>query len=569
MQQSIIFKTLLVLAGVIVFIFITSGYLFVQNDKELIERIRDYNLNSAIKALDYRLEISLKNNQGQMQDMTNMIGKNTSLFLLNFDIDGLKDSLIFDMKREGVKAIKVWDSSMNELFLLALKEDNKIIFKNILPEYYNDYIPLKKSISHNEDGVEKKIGEITLYYDESLIINYINELKKNTMDEINNFDTAINNKLLESNIIKLYIAIGFLITILVVSTILLIIFVNTPLKRLKIGLDDFFLFLQGKKQSPEEIILNTRDEFGQMANSLNKNILVSARLHEEIRELNTNLEKKVAHRTQELANINKEVQDSIDYASTIQRSFLKNPAIIKERFNDSLVIWQPRDKVGGDLYIFEETTEGVLFGVVDCTGHSVPGGFMTMLAGSIIKKLANVLSNNPAKLLSELNIAIKQQLNQEGKDALSDDGLDMGLCFINKENTILRYAGAKMDLIYFKESLQQDKSHQPDININPLNIIKSNKQSIGYKRSKSDYEYTNHEIHIEKSESFYLYSDGITDQTGGNKNFPYGNKKFKKLLLSIQEKTMAEQETIILKTLKEYQGDNERRDDITIIGFKL
>ena len=537
-----------------------------------------------MKALDYRLEISLKNNQGQMQDMTNMIGKNTSLFLLNFDIDGLKDSLIFDMKREGVKAIKVWDSSMNELFLLALKEDNKIIFKNILPEYYNDYIPLKKSISHNEDGVEKKIGEITLYYDESLIINYINELKKNTMDEINNFDTAINNKLLESNIIKLYIAIGFLITILVVSTILLIIFVNTPLKRLKIGLDDFFLFLQGKKQSPEEIILNTRDEFGQMANSLNKNILVSARLHEEIRELNTNLEKKVAHRTQELANINKEVQDSIDYASTIQRSFLKNPAIIKERFNDSLVIWQPRDKVGGDLYIFEETTEGVLFGVVDCTGHSVPGGFMTMLAGSIIKKLANVLSNNPAKLLSELNIAIKQQLNQEGKDALSDDGLDMGLCFINKENTILRYAGAKMDLIYFKESHQREvKSHQldtkslqrevkslqPDININPLNIIKSNKQSIGYKRSKSDYEYTNHEIHIEKSESFYLYSDGITDQTGGNKNFPYGNKKFKKLLLSIQEKTMAEQETIILKTLKEYQGDNERRDDITIIGFKL
>lgn len=555
MQQSIIFKTLFVLASVMIGIFIASGYLFVQNDKELIREIRNYNLDSATRNLDYRLEISLKNNQNQMRDMTNMIGKNSSLFLLNFDIEGLKESLSFDMKQEGVKAIKIWDTFTNELFLLAFKEGSDIVFKDTLPAVFDNYIQLKKQISHNVDSFEQKIGEITLYYDESLIISHINELKEKTQNEINDFDTAINNQLLQSNIIKLYIAIGFLLTILIVSTILLIVFVNNPLKRLKTGLDNFFLFLQGKQESPREIILNTRDEFGQMANSLNKNISVSARLHEEIRELNTDLEKKVAHRTQELFDINKEVQDSIDYASTIQRSFLKNPVIIQDRFNDSFVIWQPRDKVGGDLYIYEEIDEGVLFGIVDCTGHSVPGGFMTMLAGSIIKKLADDLGDNPARLLSELNVAIKLQLNQEGKDSLSDDGLDMGICFINRDDTILKYAGAKTDLIYFKE--------------NEINIIKSNKQSIGYKRSKFDYEYTNHEINIEKLESFYLYSDGISDQTGGLKNFPYGNKKFKNLLSSIQDKTMAEQKNIILDTLKIYQGDNSRRDDVTVIGFKL
>ncbi len=330
---------------------------------------------------------------------------------------------------------------------------------------------------------------------------------------------------------------------------------NNPLNRLKTGLDDFFLFLQGKKESPQEILLNTHDEFGQMANSLNRNISVSAKLHEEIRELNVNLEKKVSLRTQELSDINKEVQDSIEYAANIQSSFLKNTSIIMNRFDDSLVIWQPRDKVGGDLYIYEETDDGVLFGVVDCTGHSVPGGFMTMLAGSIIKKLANDLSDNPGKLLSELNIAIKHQLNQEGKESLSDDGLDMGLCFIDKEDSILRYAGAKMDLIYFKDGA--------------INSIKSNKQSIGYKRSKSDYEYTNHEIPVEKLESFYLYSDGVTDQTGGEKGFPYGNKKFKKLLQSLQGTSMANQKNVILDTLATYQGDTHRRDDITVIGFKL
>jgi len=555
MTKSIIFKILLGLGVVIFCILTVSGYLFIQNDKALIAEIREYNLNSAMKALDSRLEISLRNNQGQMQEITNMISKNSSLFLLNFDVDGLKDSLLFDMKRDGIQAIKVWDTAMNGLFLLAFKEDNNIIFGEKLPDLFSDFTQLKKNIKDQEHDDAQNLGELTLYYDESLIIDHINKLKEQTKGEINSFNSALNDQLLQANITKLYIAIGFLITILVVSTILLVIYVNKPLKRLKTGLDDFFLFLQGIRESPQEISISSHDEFGQMARSLNKNISVSAALHAEIHELNIDLEKKVALRTQELSEINKEVKDSIEYASTIQRSFLTKPAIIKERIQESFVIWEPRDQVGGDLYIYEETSKGVLFGVVDCTGHSVPGGFMTMLAGSIIKKLAKDLFDNPAKILGELNVAIKQQLNQGGKNSLSDDGLDMGLCFIHRDETFLRFAGAKTDLIYIKDD--------------EVSIIKSNKQSIGYKRSKYDYEYTNHEIHIEKGESFYLYSDGITDQTGGDKGFPYGNKKFKNLLLSIQKQTMENQQKTIHKTLKEYQGDEHRRDDVTVIGFKL
>ncbi|MFK5892403.1 MAG: SpoIIE family protein phosphatase [Pseudomonadota bacterium] len=566
MKQSIIFKTLLILGSVVIIIFIASGYLFSKNDNELIAKIRDYNLNSAMTALDYRQALSLKNNQQQMQDATSMIAKNSSSFLLNFDTDGLKESLLFDIKRSGVKAIRVWDSSMNEVFLLAFKEDNNIVFKKSLPEFFNQYTQFKRPINQINSNKVNTIGEITLYYDESIIIDLINKLKKQTKEEISNFNHAIDKELLQSNIIKLYIAIGFLITILLVSTLLLIIFVNTPLKLLKTGLDDFFLFLQHKKNSTEKIILNSNDEFGQMAKSLNENISVSAKLHEDIRELNSNLEQKVAHRTEELAQINQEVQDSIDYAATIQRSFLKDPAIIHKRFNDSFIIWQPRDKVGGDLYIYEEKANNILFGVVDCTGHSVPGGFMTMLAGSVIKKLSNEFFDNPAKLLGELNIAIKHQLNQDSKNSLSatyslsDDGLDIGLCFIDKEHKLLRFAGAKIDLVYFKSD---------ELDNIELNIVKSNKQSIGYKKSKIDYEYTNHEIHVDSSESFYLYSDGLTDQAGGQKNYPYGNKKFKNLLTSIQGNSMTEQASIILHTLTQYQGINSKRDDITVIGFKI
>ena len=556
MKSSIILKTLLILGGVIITIFLGFGYFSSQKDGELIRDIQKYNLDSALKALDSRKAERLEINQMQMKGIVKTIAKNSSTYLMDYDTNGLKKSLLFDMKKESVKAIKIWDNEVEEIFLLALKKDGKIVFDLPLPQEFEQFTQFTHTInSVNAYGKKENLGTITFYYDESSIIKKIEKLKEDTTKEIAQFNATVDKQLAASNTIKLFIFIAALIAVLFVMSILLMHFVNTPLKQLQIGLDSFFLFLQGKQDFTKHIEIDSDDEFGQMANSLNENIAVSARLHEELNSLYTELEEKVQIRTQELADVNKEVQDSIEYASTIQRSFLKSSSHIEKNFSDSFVVWQPRDKVGGDLYIYEEHEKGVMFGVVDCTGHSVPGGFMTMLAGSIIKKLSHEHFDDPAKLLSELNIAIKQQLNQDGETSLSDDGLDMGLCFINAEGTHLQFAGAKIDLLYFKEGEQH--------------IIKSNKQSIGYKRSKEDYEYINHEITIDGSESFYLYSDGITDQTGGEKNFPYGNKKFKKYLLEVQNKPMAQQRELILENLLSYQNENSRRDDVTVIGFKI
>ncbi|NOQ29572.1 MAG: SpoIIE family protein phosphatase [Helicobacteraceae bacterium] len=556
MNKSIILKTLLILGSLIIAIFLGFGYLFSQNDNKLISDIRKYNLDSAMKALDSRQAARLAINQLQMQEIVTTIAKNSSSYLMDYDSNGLKKSLEFDMKKDGVKAIQIWDNEVGEIFLLAIKDNNKIVFSNSLPKEYEKFTKFKQTINNtNAYGATEELGLITFYYDQSSIIQKIQKLKENTTLNIAKFNATVDKQLEESNSMKLFTAIGALITILIVMSILLMSFVNRPLKSLQHGLDSFFLFLQGKQDFTKRIEINSDDEFGQMATSLNENIAVSARLHEELNSLYNELEEKVEIRTQELAEVNREVQDSIEYASTIQRSFLKDTSLIEKKFSDSFVIWQPRDKVGGDLYIYEESDKGIIFAVVDCTGHSVPGGFMTMLAGSMIKKLSNDYFVDPAKLLSELNIAIKEQLNQDVENSLSDDGLDMGLCYINKNGTVLKFAGAKMDLLYFKDNEQH--------------IVKSNKQSIGYSRSKSDYEYTNHEIHIDSSESFYLYSDGITDQTGGDKHFPYGNKKFKTFLNDIQQKPMSEQQTLILDNLASYQKENTRRDDITVIGFKV
>ena len=556
MIKSIILKTLLILGSLIITIFLGFSYLFSQNDRELINDIQKYNLDSAIKALDSRQASRLKINQLQMQEIVKSIADNSSAYLMDYDVNGLKKSLLFDMKKDDIKAIRIWDNELEEVFLLAVKEKDKIIFNQPMPKGFEKFTKFEHPInSTNGYGEIEDLGIITFYYDESSIIKKIEKLKEDTTSEIQKFNETVNKQLDQSNRIKLMMSVGALIAILVVMSILLMHFVNKPLKSLQHGLDSFFLFLQGKEKSTKKIEIDSNDEFGQMATSLNENIAVSARLHEELSSLSNELEEKVKVRTQELAEINREVQDSIEYASTIQKSFLKSSCVIEQKLSESFVVWEPRDKVGGDLYIYEESDDGIIFGVVDCTGHSVPGGFMTMLAGSMIKKLSNDYFTNPAKLLGELNRAIKNQLNQDVENSLSDDGLDMGLCYINKEGTQMIFSGAKIDLLYFKNKKQH--------------IIKSDKQSIGYKRSKSDYEYTNHEIHIDESESFYLYSDGITDQTGGSKSFPYGNKKFKAYLESIQDRPMVEQEKLIVENLQEYQKSNSRRDDITVIGFKI
>lgn len=556
MDKSIILKTLLILGSLIVTIFLGFGYLFSQNDNKLISDIRKYNLDSAMKALDSRQAERLAINQAQMKEIATTIAKNSSSYLMDYDLNGLKKSLEFDMKKDAIKAIEIWDNEVEEIFVLAIKDKDKIVFTKTLPKEFDKFTKFKYPINQtNSSSVIEELGIITFYYDESSIIKKIQLLKENTTKEIAKFNETVDRQLEESNRMKLLMSMVALIAILIVMSILLLHFVNKPLKKLQQGLDSFFLFLQGKQDFTKQIEINSNDEFGQMATSLNENIAVSARLHEELNSLYTELEEKVQIRTKELAEINKDMQDSVEYASTIQRSFLKNSLLIEKQFSEALVIWEPRDKVGGDLYIYEESTEGILFGVVDCTGHSVPGGFMTMLAGSVIKKLSTEYFNNPAKLLSELNIAIKRQLNQNENGSLSDDGLDMGLCFIDKDKKILRFSGAKLDLVYFKDNHEY--------------LIKSNKQSIGYKRSKEEYEYTNHEVHIDASESFYLYSDGITDQTGGNKNFPYGNKKFKNFLLDIQKYNMFEQKKLIVDNLLKYQNDTTRKDDITVIGFKI
>jgi CheY-like chemotaxis protein len=277
------------------------------------------------------------------------------------------------------------------------------------------------------------------------------------------------------------------------------------------------------------------------------------RVKEMLARINTHL--SLSEQKHKLESLILDINSSINYATRIQKSLLPSHSILNFNLKNNFVIWEPIDRIGGDLYIYEECKDYILFGVIDCTGHGIPGAIMTMLVSTLIKKLKiETTYESPAMVIARLNEDIKEYLKQNSIDGISDDGLDIGLCSIKKDRTKLKYAGARIDLIYFEDG-QQYK-------------IKADKQSVGYKRSSLDYEYKEHQLDIKGNQTFYLYTDGAIDQVGEENKFPFGNKRLLKLIEKTFEKPFYEQKQIILDTIEKYQGNQTRRDDITIVGFK-
>lgn len=194
--------------------------------------------------------------------------------------------------------------------------------------------------------------------------------------------------------------------------------------------------------------------------------------------------------------------------------------------------------------------------VIDCTGHGVPGAFVTMIAGAGFRSIiSEEYFGNPAGMLQALNQFVTQTLCQELECAKSDNGMDMGFCCIDRKGGKITYAGAKFSLLIIDQ--------------NEIREIKGNKQSLGYKQPNVEYEFTNHSIGISSSAAYYLYSDGIVSQVGEKKKFPFGHNRFQKILRENCQKPFAEQKEILIKTFEKYQGNQKRRDDITVFGFSV
>ncbi len=267
------------------------------------------------------------------------------------------------------------------------------------------------------------------------------------------------------------------------------------------------------------------------------------------------MSKEKAERERETAETaNKKLTDSIRYAQMIQSSLLPNPENIKGFLSDSFFIWKPRDIVGGDFIFTDWFDDGLLIAVIDCTGHGVPGAFMTIIASFGLKKITEGEGfHAPDQILKRMNFLVKTTLQQDTEYALSDDGLDAAICFIKPEEKTLTFAGARLPLFYVSDG--------------EVKVIKGDRQSVGYKRSDVNFKFTSHTLRIEPGMVFYMLTDGFTDQIGGKNSLRFGTKKFTELIKANYKQPFDEQRDILLEAYNEHRGENEKRDDVTVIGF--
>ncbi len=278
------------------------------------------------------------------------------------------------------------------------------------------------------------------------------------------------------------------------------------------------------------------------------------------------LEEEVRIRTVKIEKQKKDITDSIKYAKRIQTAALPPGELIQQYLPEHFVLFKPRDIVSGDFYWMKQINKYTVITAADCTGHGVPGAFMSMLGMALLNEIVRDKSVTHAnQVLNRLRAEIKLALRQTGKEGEAKDGMDIALCVIDKENMKLQYAGAYNPLYLFRKT--SDK----------LELIetKADKMPIGiHLKEKSSF--TNHEIDIKENDIIYIFSDGFIDQFGGYDDeaikrggVKFKSRRFKELLLEINDKEMSEQKEILNNTIEQWKGSNDQVDDILVIGIKV
>jgi serine phosphatase RsbU (regulator of sigma subunit)/Tfp pilus assembly protein PilF len=253
-----------------------------------------------------------------------------------------------------------------------------------------------------------------------------------------------------------------------------------------------------------------------------------------------------------------EIISSILYAQRIQTAILPPEAYITELLNENFIFYKPKEIVSGDFYWIKQVKNYIILVSADCTGHGVPGAFMSMLGISCLNEIVQGRKITQAnQILNELRKEIKHSLRQTGKREETRDGMDMALCVIDTKENKLQYSGAHNSLYLITNNSKESV----------LKEIKGDPMPVGVNFS-IDKSFTNHEIQLEIGDAFYIFSDGFIDQNGGSNNNRFSCEKFKKLLLDIHDHPMYEQKEILEQTLKDWMGDNPQRDDILVIGVR-
>ena len=253
---------------------------------------------------------------------------------------------------------------------------------------------------------------------------------------------------------------------------------------------------------------------------------------------------------------NRKITSSISYAQRIQKATLPSESHIKSLFPQSFVLFKPKDIVSGDFYWIEKKGEKIYFATADCTGHGVPGAFMSMLSFNLLNDAINDQQiTKPSEIISFISKRINKTLRQRTDDSSVKDGLDLALCCFDTSSMKLEYAGVRSTIYIITD--------------NNLNEYKPDLHPIGEPFNNKFSSYTNIEIPITKGDCIYLFTDGYTDQFGGEFVKKLSKKRLKEQLLAMQQLSMSRQKEALESIFDTWKGLNEQIDDMLILGIKI
>jgi len=668
-KDSIIFKVVFIIITLqsLIWFWIATTINSYQNNL-----LKELNLQQKEFVVKFISEQKKKTKEKILQNLNKLVNFSKtalSYSLFNYEENSAK-KIIGDvlLENEAIKAVEIYDSVIKDVFITAYKKGNKKIFsRDPLPKEYTKFPAIKKELIYEAEP----LGYVKVYYDIEPMLEHLNKIEKEQLNLVNQKFAAIYKQAKEKEKkLIYYFLIAAILTIVVVVWILAQ-YINKPLNEIRRGLASFFRFLSNPKEDIRKIQINSKDEFGEIAEFINNGIAVSSKLHRELAELldvidknvmicefdengkpidmtdafvktcgyskeellkrdnivcnidlkevikhiekhgswvgevkcvskdnkefwmrsnitkkctfengecryinilynitdkkeleilKNNLEDLVEEKTSKIKALLNMTKQSIKYASLIQQAILPPEEIFKEAFSDYFIIWEPKDVLGGDIYFLDEVRDNeYLLMVLDCTGHGVHGALMTMLVKALQIQIINELTHsnkeiNPGEILQNFNNSIKHILKQYTFDSSSNAGFDGAVIYYNKNTKTFKIASANVPVFYIKN--------------NEIFEIRGNKRSVGDIYTPLNYSYKNYDITLEDDMKFYVTTDGFLDQLGGEKELPFGKKRFIEIIKKYHNFEFKIQKEILLEELRKYQKTNIQTDDILVIGFK-
>ncbi len=355
---------------------------------------------------------------------------------------------------------------------------------------------------------------------------------------------------------------------------------------LSLALSDKYRILNQASEKQNEKLLRLQQETNEI---LERKVMErTAELNEQKEEIKIqrdNIERQ--NRILEVINFeiernSEKITSSIKYAKRIQEAILQNNRRISKALPQHFILYKPRDIVSGDFFwmsevkvasptalttekvelsiVQDEATDKLVIAAVDCTGHGVPGAFMSLVGDALLQQIVNEKKiTKPDLILNQMHKAVRTTLHQNENE--SRDGMDMALCVIDRHNRTIEYAGAKNPLYLFREPYPGSEA--------TLEIVQADRFSIGGSQTEEERFFSSHTIKLDMPTTLYMFTDGYQDQFGGEKNKKFMVSRFKRLLSDIYHLPMEEQKEILETTISTWMGTNEQIDDILVIGIRI